>query len=384
MPKNSSTRPPKLCRHKSSNRAYVRINGKQIFLGPWDSPKAKRRYHEILRDWAEFGGVMPKQDDITVAEVVNAYWKYAKAEYVDTHGKPTSHLECIRYSLIPLLDLYGDILAKDFGPKALRNVRQTWLEAGNARKTCNARTGDIKRCFKWAASHEIIPASVHETLNTVEGLRRGKGGRETAPVKPVPMEHVEAAKACAPAPIRALIELQVLTAARPGELLRLRPMDIDTSGDPWTVRPEHHKTAHRGRERVILLGPKAQAVVKPFMLRAPDAYMFSPKEAVAERAAKAKTHRRPGQQPNPKKTDRTVGDCYDKDSYRRAVLTACRKGGAPEWTPYRLRHTAATEIRRQYGLEAAQVILGHAELGVTQVYAERDYEKAARVMAEIG
>ncbi|MFO7775485.1 MAG: integrase core domain-containing protein [Candidatus Hydrogenedentota bacterium] len=59
MPKNTSTRPPKLCRHKNSNRAYVRINGKQIFLGPWDSPKAKRRYHEILRDWAEYGGVMP-------------------------------------------------------------------------------------------------------------------------------------------------------------------------------------------------------------------------------------------------------------------------------------------------------------------------------------
>ena len=65
MPRNPSTRPPKLCRHKSTNRAYVRINGKQIFLGPWDSPKAKRRYHEILRDWAEYGGVMPEKDDIT-------------------------------------------------------------------------------------------------------------------------------------------------------------------------------------------------------------------------------------------------------------------------------------------------------------------------------
>ena len=37
MPNKTSTRPPKLCRHKSCNRAYVRINGKQIFLGPWTS-----------------------------------------------------------------------------------------------------------------------------------------------------------------------------------------------------------------------------------------------------------------------------------------------------------------------------------------------------------
>ncbi len=43
------------------------------------------------------------------------------------------------------------------------------------------------------------------------------------------------------------------------------------------------------------------------------------------------------------------------------------------WAPNRLRHARATEIRRTYGLEAAQVILGHAKADVTQVYAERDH-----------
>ena len=42
------------------------------------------------------------------------------------------------------------------------------------------------------------------------------------------------------------------------------------------------------------------------------------------------------------------------------------------WAPNRLRHTRATEVRKQFGLEAAQVILGHAKADVTQVYAERD------------
>ncbi len=44
----------------------------------------------------------------------------------------------------------------------------------------------------------------------------------------------------------------------------------------------------------------------------------------------------------------------------------------PHWHANQLRHSKATEVRRQFGLEAAQVSLGHAKADVTQVYAERD------------
>lgn len=54
------------------------------------------------------------------------------------------------------------------------------------------------------------------------------------------------------------------------------------------------------------------------------------------------------------------------------------------WSPNRLRHSAGTEIRRRFGLEAAQVALGHAMADTTQVYAERDYALAARVAREVG
>jgi site-specific recombinase XerC len=56
----------------------------------------------------------------------------------------------------------------------------------------------------------------------------------------------------------------------------------------------------------------------------------------------------------------------------------------PTWHPNQLRHSFATEARRRFGLEAAQVSLGHAAADVTQVYAERDLTLAARVAAEIG
>ena len=49
-----------------------------------------------------------------------------------------------------------------------------------------------------------------------------------------------------------------------------------------------------------------------------------------------------------------------------------------------LRHTAATTLRAKYGVEAAKVILGHTKVKTSQIYAERDLDKAEKIMAEIG
>jgi len=54
------------------------------------------------------------------------------------------------------------------------------------------------------------------------------------------------------------------------------------------------------------------------------------------------------------------------------------------WSPNQLRHTAATEIRQRFGLEAAQAALGHRAADVTQIYAERDFGLAASVAKQIG
>ena len=106
---------------------------------------------------------------------------------------------------------------------------------------------------------------------------------------------------------------------------------------------------------------------------------------------------------NPK---RTAGDRYTPGSYRRAIERSierinqerCEEASKaaattgttveptllPDWTPNQLRHAAATDIRRQFGLEAVQVVLGHAHANVSEVYAERDLTLAAQVMQKIG
>ena len=74
----------------------------------------------------------------------------------------------------------------------------------------------------------------------------------------------------------------------------------------------------------------------------------------------------------------------NRRSYRVAVVRACQKAGAPEWSPLQLRHSAATAIRAKYGVEAAKAILGDTKGETTQIYAERDLGKAQEIMAEIG
>ena len=56
----------------------------------------------------------------------------------------------------------------------------------------------------------------------------------------------------------------------------------------------------------------------------------------------------------------------------------------PHWTPNQLRHTKATELRKQLGLDVAGAVLGHSKLETTQIYAERAQDLAVRAARETG
>lgn len=129
---------------------------------------------------------------------------------------------------------------------------------------------------------------------------------------PVPIADVEAVKSHVSRLIWALIRLQLYTGARGGELVMLRPIDIDMSReDVWVVSPEDHKTAYVGRKRMIYFGPKAKTLVKQFLVdRSVTAFLFSPQEAESERHAACSGHRRANQPRSPRKTDRELGEHY--------------------------------------------------------------------------
>ena len=73
----------------------------------------------------------------------------------------------------------------------------------------------------------------------------------------------------------------------------MRPCDVAQGADGlWVCRPSEHKTEHHDATRVVLIGPRAQEVLRPWLDRAPEAYCFSPVEAVAARNARSRANRK--------------------------------------------------------------------------------------------
>jgi hypothetical protein len=159
------------------------------------------------------------------------------------------------------------------------------------------------------------------------------------------------------------------------------------SGPVWLYRPAHHKTRHKGKQRVVAIGPKGQAVIKPFLKLNTQAYLFSPRDALAALRARQRAQRKTKVQPSQRgrkkqKPQKEPGERYHTTSYAHAVVKAvlaankaqscetckplksrdrcdkCKGAAIPHWHPHQVRHTHATEVRRRFGLEAAPGSLG--------------------------
>jgi integrase len=428
--------PPKYARQKrqdTADLAYVRIDGKRHYLGPYGSPESRQRYQRLIAEYQTHGKINGPEvrDAITVEEVAEQYMWFAQ-RYYRREGQPTAEPANIALALRWLIALCGKTPARRFGPKALRMVRDQFVARKCARNYINHQVDRIKRMFKWAVAEELVPASVYHGLQALTGLRFGHTeAPEPEPVQPVAEDLIAPVRQFVSRQVAAMIDLQMLTGARPGEIVLMRPIDIDTGGDVWMYFPERHKTQQYGRPRVILLGPKAQILLKPLLAkRASDVYVFSPQEAEAERYAELHAQRKtPDNQGNHAgagghgRSPRKFGDHYDRTSYARAIARACELAfplpvklrppllpdGKPQairdylrvvipekreaieqwrkthhWHPNQLRHDYATNVRRRHGLEIAQILLGHARADVTQIYAERDLKRALEIAKKDG
>lgn len=406
--------------HKPSGQAVATIGGRDLYLGKHDTPESRAEYDRLIAEWLATGRRSLAVDgaagsDLTINEILLAYLEHADRYYVK-NGRPTSEPGNIRLAIRPLRQLYGEAAAQELGPLQLKAVRQAMVAGGLCRNEINRRVRLILRAFKWAVAEGMVPPSVHHGLKAVEGLKKGRCGvRESPPVKAVPDAIVDAILPQVSRPVATMIQLQRLTGMRPGEVVIIRTMDICASGAIWEYRPESHKTEHHDKDRVIFIGPRAQAILKPWLRTDLAAYLFSPREAVAElavtRRAARKTKVQPSQQDRRKRRPKRVpGERYTTLSYGHAISRGCDRTflhptfkdipekeltedqiaelkswrKAHRWHPNRLRHNAATQLRREFGLDVAKAVLGHSSPAVTEVYAELDLAKAAEAMARIG
>lgn len=415
---------PKYSRHKQSGQAVVYIDGRDVLLGQYGTKASREAYNRLVGEWLAAGRQLAVPNaDITIVELIERFKKHAEAFYVlpvkDPDGTPalnadgspktvpSGEWENYRIVLQQLRLAYGRTPAKDFGPlafKALRNRvlvehecigpdRKPRKVPGWARSYTNRQMGRLRHVFRWAASEEILPQSIHQSLSTVDGLRAGKSrARETEPVRPVPEATVQATLPFLSRPVKAMVELQLYSGARGGELFIMRPCDIDRSKPVWRYTPSRHKSEHKGIVREIALGERCQKILAPFLIdRSPADYCFSPAEGMAEmrakRAAARKTPKTYGNAPGTNRKarpNREPGDVYNNRAYAHAIMRAAEKAGVPHWHPHQIRHTKATNDRREFGIEGARAVLGHTTEEMTGKYAERDWAIAERIAAQVG
>lgn len=382
--------------HKSSGQAIVTLTDalsgarKDKLLGPFDTPASRTEYARVVGEWEARGRRLEDAcpSDFTVAELVDRFLQHAETYY----GKGSKEYDHFEKTTVPLIATYPHKLARDFGPAELKVVRQRMIDHHDwSRQVINRRVNRIRQIWKWGVEDGLVPAGTWHGLLVVKGLLSGKTtARETAERTEVPEDLVNETLPFLPRQVRGLVRFQLLTGARPDEACRLRLSEVDTTGEVWLYRPKEHKNAWRGHARIIGIGPDCRKLLAEFATGiGPDDFVFSPKRQreqifAAKRAAR-KSCVQPSQVDRKKKRPKKVpGERYTTDSYAQAIARTCREHSLTHWHPYQLRYTAGLRVRRKSGADAAQALLGHRSVDMTDHYTRLKAEDVAAVVAKCG
>jgi integrase len=362
---------PTYRKHKASGQAVVTLNGRDVYLGQFESPESYIRYEQVVADWLTRGRQLPVAGgELLMKEVVLGYWSDR------TPRLPQVEIDKLRLALRWVRELYGELPAVEFTPMRFKAIRQRMIDTGNSINYIKAQLGVIKKMIAWAVENELIPGEVLHRIQAVappdvvaDGIKPEKI------IEPVSDEHLRAVLPHVGPPIRAMIELQRCTGMRPGEVARLTMAQIDRSTDPWIYRPTQHKTMRHGIKRAIPLTKRAQAVLLPWLKADPDAPLFSP-QAEYERACEESRRPQPPHARRKRPRTRKFKPVYSAAAYRTAIYRGCDRAGIPRFHPNQIRHTVAEQVTTEGGIDLAQALLGHTRSRMTERYARQSLEKA--------
>lgn len=341
--------------HKPSSQAVVTIDGKDHYLGPFGSDRSRQKYGELIAIHASGRKIDPlrptgEKSGITVNELCLSFLLHANQHY-RKNGEVTDEVACFKSAIRHLVDLYGMTPAAEFGPLAMKAVRARMIESGWTRKFINKSVSRLRHVFRYGVENELVPAEILLRLQSIAPLLAGRTeAKDRAKRRPVPQDHIEQVKAIVPQRTRDLIDLQLLTGCRPGELIMLTGGMIDRTHQIWIAKLTDHKTAHHDKDRVLVFGPRAQKILIRYLTEDHGKPLFE----------------------------------FTRKWYGQAVGDACEKLNIPRFTPHWLRHNAASSLREEFGLDIAQIMLGHSSADVTQVYAHLNLNKALAIASQVG
>jgi integrase len=349
-------KPPAYRLHKGSGQARVRLNGEDIYLGKFGSDESKAKYATLIAERASPAAVAASKpgdagQNLTVNEVILAFLKYAKMYYVK-NGIVTDEYDCIKSAVRWPVKLYGQIPANEFGPLKLMAVRQAMIDSKKlCRSYINKSIDRIRRAFRYGVSREIVASPVLGQLESVTPLLAGRTEAIDHPKrKPVPRVDIDKVKAEVPERTADIMQLLLLTGARPGEIVRVTGAMLNRTEDVWIADLADHKTAHHDKLRVLIFCQQAQEILKKYLQADPDKKLFK----------------------------------VARSTVSNQITAACDKLKINRFSAHWLRHNAASWIREEFGLDVAQVMLGHSSASMTELYAHLSKTKAMDAARKIG
>lgn len=351
---------PKYRKH-SSGKGFVEHKGRRhYFPGLHGSQESREAYCSFVSELTKRSTPMTrKSGSLLVGELLVHYMTYARDYY------PEGEYLNMRAATRILAEEFASVPVDDFGPLKLKEVQSRLIDRGHVRTHINAMVNRIRRVFKWGVSEEIVRPTLLESLRAVNGLQKGRSdAKESDARTPVNRERIDLVIPFLQPIVQSMVELQWLTGVRSESLCYATPSQFDTSGDVWLWMPKH-KTEYRGHKLVVPVGPRGQGIIRAYLSRPVDEYLFNPRE---------------GKQGS----NGTYNRHYTRSSYRQAVIRACDRAEIERFTPHQIRHSKGDIVRELYGAEAAQAILGHKSLDATQIYARKRLDLAKRVALEIG
>jgi hypothetical protein len=230
-------------RQDGSQWARTVLFGTTIHLGPYGSKASYERFAEVQSRWWARQAELKRQParlpqapsssrPRRVEDLLAHFWLHAERRYRRADGTAKKELVNYRAALWPLKRLCGPPAIEDFGPRALGQVRDAmitgaWLSdeeraeraargkpAGYCRRVLNRNLVRLRTMFRWLETEELLDAGRVASLCKVRGLELDElGVRETADRLPVPEDHLAATLPRLHPVARALVELQLLTAA---------------------------------------------------------------------------------------------------------------------------------------------------------------------------
>jgi integrase len=393
--KKFQTSPPKV--GNNGGTAFVRINGKRIYLGKFGSPEAAQNYARCIAEWA-ISSVGPEQSSPQIGTITVKSLAVAFLDYIQQNIPSQYHTS--RSAITGLLQLYSDIAVDSFTPKCLVAVQHQFTRhvdqngKRRCRGYCNTLVRHIRAIFRWGVSQELVSPLTADALKYVPPLREGRTeAPETEPRTDVPDEIVDATLPQLLPTVAAMVQVQRLATMRPNEVCRMKVGDIDMSRKDgiWLYNLPKHKGTWRGHKKIVPLGKPEQTLILPYLEgKKPGQAVFSPKTAMLEKKIKDAKRRRTKVPPsqillaeeraaNPK---RGLQEHYSSRSYARSIERAIAAANKklpkdqqiPHWTPYQLRHAGITELIAEHDgdRDIARAVAGQKSINITQGYNHAD------------